>query len=126
MQFKGQLVAKISEREGDSQNGHWRIAQFLLQEVSSWPRKLVVDVSDDHNRRIESFDARIGQNVTVNWDIDAREYNGRWFNSVRAYAISDFEEPTRTAPAPAPAQAAPAQTTSAEPVFGEPQKKLPF
>lgn len=92
MQFKGNLVAKISEREGDSQNGHWRIAQFLLQEVSTYPRKLVVDVSDDHNGRIESFEERIGQNVTVNWDIDAREYNGRWFNSVRAYGISDFDE----------------------------------
>lgn len=122
MQFKGQLVAKISEREGDSQNGHWRIAQFLLQEVSTYPRKLVVDVSDDRNRRIESFEERIGQNVTVNWDIDAREYNGRWFNSVRAYAISDFEEPARTAPAPAPA----VHATQEEPEFADPQKKLPF
>ena len=102
MQFKGQLVAKIRELEGDGQNGHWRIAQFLLQEVSTYPRKLVVDVSDDHNGRIESFEERIGQNVTVNWDIDAREYNGRWFNSVRAYGISDFDEAARTAPAPAP------------------------
>ena len=122
MQFKGNLVAKISEREGDSQNGHWRIAQFLLQEVSTYPRKLVVDVSDDHNGRIESFEERIGQNVTVNWDIDAREYNGRWFNSVRAYGISDFEEPARTAPAPAPA----AQATQEEREFVDPQKKLPF
>ena len=122
MQFKGQLVAKIRELEGDGQNGHWRIAQFLLQEVSTYPRKLVVDVSDDHNGRIESFEERIGQNVTVNWDIDAREYNGRWFNSVRAYGISDFDEAARTAPAPAPA----AQATQEEPVFGETQNKLPF
>lgn len=124
MQFKGQLVAKISEREGDSQNGHWRIAQFLLQEVSTYPRKLVVDVSDDHNGRIESFEERIGQNVTVNWDIDAREYNGRWFNGVRAYGISDFDEAARTVPAPAPA--AQAQTSQEEPVFGETHNKLPF
>ena len=122
MQFKGQLVAKIRELEGDGQNGHWRIAQFLLQEVSTYPRKLVVDVSDDHNGRTESFEERIGQNVTVNWDIDAREYNGRWFNSVRAYGISDFDEAARTAPAPAPA----AQATQEEPEFVDPQNKLPF
>lgn len=96
MEFIGQLLQKIGEREGDSQNGHWRIAQFLLQEVTIYPKRLVVDVRDDSYGKIEQFEGLIGKNVKVQFDIDASVYikdgKERWFNNVRAYRIKDMAE----------------------------------
>lgn len=64
-EFVGLLKSKTIDREGDSQNGHWRIAQFLLETVEMYPKKMVVDVRDGAFRRIEEFESLIGKNVRV-------------------------------------------------------------
>ena len=92
MEFVGQLVQKLGEREGESQSGHWKVAQYLLREVTMYPKNLVVDVRDDSYGKIEQFDALIGQNVKIQFDINANVYKGkdgqeRWFNNVKAYRI---------------------------------------
>ena len=96
MEFVGQLVQKLGERSGDSQNGHWRIAQFLLREVTMYPKNLVVDVRDDSYGKIEQFEQLIGKNVKVEFEINASTYTKdgieRWFNNVRAYRIKDIAQ----------------------------------
>jgi len=96
MEFVGQLVKKLGERSGDSQNGHWRIAQFLLREVSIYPKNLVVDVRDDSYGKIEQFEEKVGRNVKIEFEINASVYTKdgqeRWFNNVRAYRIKDVAE----------------------------------
>ena len=107
MEFVGLLVGKVSDREGNGQNGHWRIATFLLKEVTMYPKQLVVDVKDDGYGKIEEFEALIGKNVKVQFEINASEYQGRWYNNVKAYRIKDMaEENANTAAAPAAAQPA--------------------
>ena len=94
MEFVGQLIQKLGERSGESQNGHWRIAQFLLREVTMYPKNLVVDVRDDSYGKIEQFEEKVGKNVKVEFEINASVYTKdgqeRWFNNVRAYRIKDM------------------------------------
>ena len=96
MEFVGQLVQKLGERSGESQNGHWRIAQFLLREVTMYPKNLVVDVRDDSYGKIEQFEEKVGKNVKIEFEINASVYTKdgqeRWFNNVRAYRIKDMAE----------------------------------
>jgi len=37
--------------------------------------------------RLQRFNIQEGQYVSVSFDIEAREYQGRWFNSIRAYDV---------------------------------------
>ena len=96
MEFVGQLVKKLGERSGESQNGHWRIAQFLLREVTMYPKNLVVDVRDDSYGKIEQFEEKVGRNVKIEFEISAsvftKDGQERWFNNVRAYRIKDIAE----------------------------------
>ena len=78
---------KVGEREGEGRNGHWKMASYLLETVEAYPKKMAVDVSGTIPGRIEQWDALVGQNVEVDFEIDAHEYNGRWFNSLRAWGI---------------------------------------
>ena len=78
---------KTGEREGEGRNGHWKMASYLLETVEAYPKKMAVDVSGTIPGRIEQWDAMVGQNVEVDFEIDAHEYNGRWFNSLRAWGI---------------------------------------
>ena len=37
--------------------------------------------------RIAQFNIQMGETLTVSFDIDSREYNGRWYTDVRAWRI---------------------------------------
>jgi len=90
MEFVGLLEKKIDEREGTTGFGPYKVATFLLSEVASFPKHIVVDVMDGEIGRIAQFEALLGQNVIVDYDVEAKESRkepGRWFNTVRAWKI---------------------------------------
>jgi len=90
MVYQGLLVKKISQREGDNARGHWAIASYLLEEEGTYPKRMAVDVSNsEFEDRIGKFDSLIGKKVKVRFDIDAHEYQGKWFNSIRAFGINE-------------------------------------
>ena len=83
--------------------------------------------------RIARFNVQVGQEVMVSFDIDAHEYQGRWFNSIRAYDVRQVDPAQFGAPAaaaPQAAQAAPAgfppqQAASAAPAGFPPAQEAP-
>lgn len=85
MEKTGVIIAKVDDRSGQNEHGVWRIASFVLQTTEQYSHKICFDVSDGSMGRIAAFEAMMNRHVTVSFDIDAREYNGRWFNSIRAY-----------------------------------------
>lgn len=94
MEVIGNLIKKVEERSGNGQNGPWRIAYYLIDIVDardsfSTHRKMVVEVWDGESGRISKFDGLFGKDVVVRFDIDAREYQGRWYNQVKAYGIRE-------------------------------------
>ena len=36
---------------------------------------------------MQQFNIQLGEIMTVSFDIDAREYQGRWYNGVRAFRV---------------------------------------
>lgn len=89
MEFTAILVKQVGLREGDGQNGHWKIASYLLETVEMYPKRMVVDVSDGQMARVAQWDGMVGKNVTIQFDIEAREWKGKWFNSLRAWGIKE-------------------------------------
>jgi len=70
--------------------------------------------------RLERFNLQVGQEVTVSFDIDAHEYNGRWFNNIRAFDVRVLDPNSvgvmgAGAPYVAPAQPASVATASTAP-----------
>ena len=86
MEFIGTLIKRISGRSGEGQAGPWVINQYLLETVEKFPRRMAVEVFNN----VEPFEALIGKTVKVDFNIDAHEWNGKWFNSLRAYRISEY------------------------------------
>lgn len=99
MEFVGVLVNKINEREGTNTSGPWKIGTYLLETVEMYPKRMAVDVGDGQMGRIAQWNSMIGKNVTIQFDIDAHEYQGRWFNSLRAWHIKENTPKATTATA---------------------------
>lgn len=101
MELQGKIIAALPERSGTSQRGEWKVQEFVLETLDSqYPRKMVFDVFGAD--RLQRFNVQVGQIVNVAFDIDAREYNGRWYNSIRAYDVRQVDPNAAPAPAAAP------------------------
>ena len=60
--------------------------EYVIEVPGQYPKKMCFTLFGED--RIKQFDIHQGeQNITVQFDIDAHEYNGKWFNEIRAYNI---------------------------------------
>ena len=120
MEITGILVKKVGEREGVSQrNGlPWKTAEFLVEVPGQYPRHTNFSVSDGQVGRISRFESLIGKTVTVSFDIDAHEYQGRWYNSVRAWNVQRVDAVAAAAAGAIPAAAPVPPVQTAAPAGG--------
>ena len=104
MEITGKIIAVLPERSGVSarSGAEWRCATYVLETMEQYPRKMCFEVFGTD--RIQQLNIQAGQSYTISFDIDAHEYQGRWFNSIRAWKA---EAPVAAAPAGAPAAEAP-------------------
>lgn len=85
MEIQGKIIVVLPERSGVSQRGNqWRSISYVLETQEQYPKKLAFDVTND---KIDQLNIQFGEILTVQFDINAREYNGRWFNSVNAWNV---------------------------------------
>ena len=85
MELQGKVIAALEPRSGESARGPWKAQDFVIETHDTYPRKMVFTVFGAE--RLERFNIQIGQEVSVSFDIDAHDYNGRGFNSVRAFDV---------------------------------------
>lgn len=85
MEIFGKIIAVLPERSGTSQRGNqWRSVTYVLETQEQYPKKLAFDVV---NEKIDQFAIQPGETINVQFDINAREYNGKWFNSIQAWNV---------------------------------------
>lgn len=85
MEIFGKIIAVLPERSGTSQRGNqWRSVSYVLETQEQYPKKLAFDVV---NEKIDQFAIQPGEMLNVQFDINAREYNGKWFNSIQAWNV---------------------------------------
>ena len=66
-----------------------KVMDYVIETHDAYPRKMVFSVFGAD--RISRFNIQLGQEVNVSFDIDAHEYNGRWFNSIRAFDVRQVD-----------------------------------
>ena len=87
MEIEGKIVKAFAPKSGISQRGdQWMSQEFLLEYGSeNYKRKFVFEVFGQD--RLHRFAIKEGQTVNVSLNIEANEYNGRWYNRVRAFDV---------------------------------------
>jgi len=118
MEFTGRIIKALEARTGvSSRTGSpWKMQDFVIEEtMGQFPKRMVFNVFGEEN--LNRFNIQEGQELTVSFDINAREYNGRWYNDVRVWNVvaAAAAQPVAAAQPAAPfppaeqAPAAPAQ-----------------
>lgn len=141
MELTGRIIAVLPLVSGTSARGEWKRQDYVIEHSldQQYPRKMSFTVWGDN---IDKFNIQMGQELTVSFDIDCREYQGRWFNDIRAWRVAAPQAPImgqqppvgafgpglNAAPtynAPAAAPAAPAAPSAAAPM-ADSSSDLPF
>lgn len=133
MDVVGKIIAALPPKSGTSQSTGkpWQVNTYVLQTNEQTPKNIAFDVFGVE--RVEQYNLKVGDMVTVSIDIDAHEYNGRWYNQIRAWNVvnhASAQQPVvQQAPPPAPQPGAlfpqpPAQGAQPAPSAGTDQ--LPF
>ena len=110
MELAGKVIAVLEPRGGVSKNGNeWKVQEYVIETHDQYPRRMCFDVFGAD--KIQQFNIQVGEELNVFFDIDAREWQGRWFNSIRAWKVervnADAQQmPPMDAPFP-PLNAAP-------------------
>ena len=99
MDLTGRIIAVLPAQSGvSSRTGNsWMSQAYVIEVPGQFPRRCVFRLFGED--RIKQFNIQMNEDVTVQFDIDAHEYQGRWFNDVRAYNIIRGQVPP-VAPAP--------------------------
>lgn len=120
MELIGKIIAVLPAREGTSARGtEWKSQDYVLETQEQYPKRCCFNVFGAD--RIASFNIQVGETLSVSFDIDAHEYQGRWFNSIRAWKV-DRVDLNAAATAPNPA----APYTQAAPISPAPANEAPF
>lgn len=75
----------LPTRSGTSARGtQWSSQTAVIETHEQYPKMVAFDVLGD---KITEFNLQVGEEVTVSFDINAREFNGKWWNSVNAWQV---------------------------------------
>ena len=134
MELTGRIIAVMEPRSGVSARtgNSWMTQEYVLEVPGQYPKRCVFNLFGED--RIKQFNIQNGEDLTIQFDIDAREYQGRWFNDIRAYNVIRGQVAPVANPAVSPfppVQSQPDAATSPFPPAHEPAAEgsaddLPF
>lgn len=105
MEIKGKIIAALPEISGVAKatGNPWKKREYVLETQETYPKKVHFDFFGE---RADQYPLSVGDDVTLSFDIESREYNGRWYTSIRGWK-AEKNAPAAAAAAPAAGPATP-------------------
>lgn len=83
MEIKGKIILALPEASGTSKAGNaWKKREYVLETQETYPRKVHFDFFGE---RADQYPLAVGDDITLSFDIESREFNGRWYTSIRGW-----------------------------------------
>lgn len=82
----GKVIAILEKKSGTSKAGKaWVSQEYVIETSDQYPKKCCFALFGEE--RITACNIQMGETITAHLDIDARQWEQRWFNSVSAWKI---------------------------------------
>ena len=89
MEIKGKIIQALPQQSGVSKSGNaWKKQEYVLETLDSYPKQVKFDLFGD---RVDQYPMAVGDTVTISYDIESREYNGRWYTDIHAFKVDVIE-----------------------------------
>ena len=86
LELKGRIVQVLPLQTGEGRNGNpWKKQEYILEIPGQYPKRVCFNVWGD---KVDTFGIRPEEELTVSFDVESREYNGRWYTEVKAWKVA--------------------------------------
>ncbi len=84
----------MEPRSGVARNSGnaWKVQEYVIETQEQYPHRMLFSIFGED--KIQQAAIKAGDEVTVSFDINCREYNGRWFNDIRAWRVDHVQGQT--------------------------------
>ena len=84
MQLSAKLIQLLPLQSGTGKNGQWKKQDIIVETDGQYPKKICVSVWGD---KVDEAMLKVGNRLKIDFDVESREYNGRWYTDVKAWKV---------------------------------------
>lgn len=84
MQLTAKLIQLLPLQTGSGKNGQWKKQDIIVETEATYPKKICVSVWGD---KMDTSILQPGNQLKIDFDVESREFNGRWYTDVKAWKI---------------------------------------
>ena len=86
LQIKGKVQKILQPESGVSRAGkEWKKQEFVIETEEQFPKMVCFTLFNDKSSLVEGIS--VGEEVEVYFNLESREYNGKWFHNINAWKI---------------------------------------
>ncbi|MBI3136995.1 MAG: DUF3127 domain-containing protein [Sphingobacteriales bacterium] len=89
MQLTAKLIQLLPLQTGNGKNGQWKKQDIIVETSGQYPKKVCVSIWGD---KINESVLKTGAMLNISFDVESREYNGRWYTDVKAWKLEPAGE----------------------------------
>jgi hypothetical protein len=95
MEIKGKLVKVLPVQTGQGRNGEWKRQEFIIELDGTYPRKVCISTWGD---KVSVESLKEGTMLNVSFDVESREFNGKWYTNLTAWKVETVGEDQQISP----------------------------
>lgn len=84
MQLTAKLIQLLPIQIGTGKNGEWKKQDIIVETEGKYPKKICISIWGD---KIKEDLLVIGNQLVCDFDVESREFNGKWYTDIKAYKI---------------------------------------
>jgi hypothetical protein len=84
MQLTAKLIQLLPLQTGSGKNGQWKKQDVIVETDGTYPKKICISIWGD---KIDESVLKTDNLLKIDFDVESREYNGRWYTDVKAWKI---------------------------------------
>ena len=84
MELTAKLIQLLPLQTGSGKNGQWKKQDIIVETEGTYPKKVCVSIWGD---KINENNLKVGNMLKISFDVESREYNGRWYTDVKAWRV---------------------------------------
>ncbi|MHA8066372.1 DUF3127 domain-containing protein [Aquirufa sp. ROCK2-A2] len=125
LELSGKLIKKLPEVTGTGKTGtNWIKQDFVIETQDQYPKKVCMNVWGDKTQDLAAVSE--GEMVKIQFNVESREYNERWYTDIRAYRIDRMGAPAADGSVPDNVIVNQSGTVTFPPMEAESGDDLPF
>ena len=102
MEVKGKIIKKLPLVSGTAKStgNPWKKQDYVMETLEAHPKTIAFDFFGD---RADQYNFEVGDEILLSFDIESREYQGRYYTNIRGWKADKLDGTAQASPAEATA-----------------------